>query len=332
MKHFTPTACSIALLITLSGCAGGSAESRNKSKLTAVEQYVEGYKAYKEGDTAKAKSSLEGAVEANPDLRMARTILGEIYRKENDFNAAAEQYEVLSRIDPYTLSNHYYLGVSYQFLTKYRDAITAYLRGLKLDTNDFKTNMNLGTVHLAIGEVDSAVNYLDKATQLDPQSGVAWSNLGVALDARGSLVLAETAYRKAVEREPESLAMMQNLANNLLAQKKSGEAVYLWEQIVAESRTPFTQTRLGESLAQAQDFAKANEQFDAVLKEDPRYIPAINGKANALIRQYELSGFINDQYRTEALKLLRNSLSLNSKQPRVGDLVKKYESSSAIKP
>jgi len=305
------------------GCA--SNEPTYPGKPVAVDTYVSGYEAMKAGDTATAQKQLEAAVAKNPNLIMARIALGDLYRKQNDFTDAAAQYEVLVQKDYYTLNNHYYLGTSYQLLTRYKDAARAYLVGLKLQPSDFKSNMNLGTVYLALGDDDQAVNYLDKATQIDPNSAAAWSNLGVALDAKDSFVLAETAYRKAIELDSNSQVVLQNLANNLLLQKKTGEAIYLWEQIVAKNKTPLTQTKLAAAYVAGSDFSRADEQVDSVLKTDPRYVPAINVKARCRIKQYELSGFADDHFRAEAVALLKQSLAMNSSQPSVAKDLKKYE-------
>lgn len=323
----------VFFMFLLTGCVSQpSGRPVSSSASRGLDQYVQGYQAYKRGETELARQSLESAITNNPDLRMARVLLGEIYRTQNNYTAAARQYEVLTRIDPYTLNNHYYLGVCYQFLSRFREAAIAYLKGLELDPQDFKSNMNLGTVYLALGEVDQAVRYLDKATQINPESPVAWSNLGVALDARNSLVLAETAYRKALERDPDSQTILQNLANNLLAQKKVGEAKFLWEQVVSQNKTPFTLTRLGEAYTAAGDFDQARKTLDSVLTQDPRYIPALNAQAANYIRQYELSGFTEDKYRTAAVELLQKSLVLNAKQTRVAEELSKWSKASPFAP
>lgn len=318
---------SASTLVLAAGCATDSGPNTGNA---ALDQYVVGYQAYKQGDVTRAQQSLESAVLNNPDLRMARSILGEIYRNQNNFDSAAKQYEVLSRIDPYEIDNHYYLGVSYQFLTRYRDAAVAYLRGLKLEPQDFRSNMNLGTVYLAVGETDQAVKYLDKATQIDPNNAAAWSNLGVALDARGSLVLAETAYRRAVSLETESPAILQNLANNLLAQRKTSEAIALWKHIVQVTPTNFARTKLAEAHTQGLEFKQALELVDSVLGTDPRYVPAVNAKAGVMIKQYELSGYSEDKFRVAAVDLLQRSLSLNGGQTRVAEQLKKWQRPGAI--
>lgn len=290
----------------------------------AVDLYVRGAQAYQAGKNDDAVRSLEAAVKQNPDLLMARAMLGDIYRQRSEYEAAAKQYEVLSERDPYTLSNHYNLGVSYQFLDRFRESAVAYLKGLRLDPNDFKSNMNLGAVYLALGQIDDAVNYLDKATQLDSTSAVAWSNLGVALDARRSLVLAETSYRKSLELDSTSLPTMKNLGSNLITQKKAIEATVIWRQVIPREKNAFTLKRLGDAFTLAKDYSKAHENYDEALKLDPRSIAALNDKANAYILEYDEGLELDPSKRDQAVALWKRSLALNGSQTRVQELVTKW--------
>jgi superkiller protein 3 len=298
---------------------------------TPVQQYVAGVQQLKKGDQSGAIVTLESAISKKPDLRMAHTVLGQIYRDKGDYANAARQYEALSHLDPYTTTNHYYLGVSYQFLRQYAQAVRAYLAGLEIDPTDFKTNMNLGTVLLATGDTDAAIKYLDKATQLDPKSAVAWTNLGVALDARGSYVLAETAYRRAISLEKDAPGVVANLANNLLMQQKVGEATYLWEQTVKSKPTLFNRTKLADAYTAGGEMQAAETIINDILRNDPRFVPAINAKARLHFRKYELSGFVDDAARKAGLAAARQSLALNGQQPQVTELINKYTQALPLK-
>ena len=317
-RSFRAPVAAALLMTLLDGCASEPTVPR------AVDDYVAGATAYKRGQVDTAVKDLESAVAKNPDLRMARTLLGQIYRERNDYKDAVRQYEVLARLDPYTQQNQYFLGVCYQLLKDYAGAIRAYLASLKLNPLDYQTNMNLGTVMLATGDVDNAIKYLDKATQINPKSAIAWSNLGVAFDARGSAVFAETAYRKAVALESDAPAVLQNLANNLLLQQKSVEATYLWQQVVQHSPNDLTKTKLGEAYTLGGEVDKARAVLDGVLSVDAQYVPALTAKGNLLIRQYELSGYSDDKSRAAGVALLRRSLALNGQQQRAAEQLKKY--------
>src|SRR4051812_16820000 len=131
-----------ALLYLGGGCAssGGDA-ARNE---TALQSYVQGVKAYQSGDTTKALSNLQEAVKKKSDLVMARSMLGDLYRSQSDYDSAREQYEIVARLDPYEYSNHYRLGLAYQLLEKFREAAASYLKALNLKPDDPQTNMYLG--------------------------------------------------------------------------------------------------------------------------------------------------------------------------------------------
>ncbi|HEY7087600.1 MAG TPA: tetratricopeptide repeat protein, partial [Tepidisphaeraceae bacterium] len=193
---------------------------------------------------------------------------------------------------------------------------------------DVKSNMNLGLVYLALGKIDQAVTYLERATRLDPQNASAWSNLGVALDARGSTVLAESTYRKALELDSSNVVTLQNLAQNLISQDKAPEAVNIMEQVLSRQDTPATRKRYADALARGKKYDDAMTQYDLALKADPKYLPALNEKAATYIRKYVDGLELDDSLRVSALDLWKKSLAMNPNQPRVIESLKKWEKSS----
>jgi tetratricopeptide (TPR) repeat protein len=299
-------------LIGITGCAGDVAD-----RPPGVDKYTAGVAAFKAGDRDGAILALQQALAANPNLRMAHTLLGEVYRSNGDYAHAAEQYEVVERLDKYSWNNHYNLGVAYQFLHRLEDAAAAYLRALKLEPKDVRTNMNLGLVYLALGQNDDALKYLQTATELDPKMSDAWSNYGVALDAAGKSSEAESAYRNALERDTGSISALQNLAVNLTAQKRAGEAITVCQQLLLRLDTPLTRKLYADALALSGQYVPSLVQYDISLKRDPKYFPAMSNKGFLLIKQYKAGGELDEDMHTSALKLWRESLALNPDQPKV---------------
>lgn len=314
--------------VSISGCGSKPGPAAADPRQLAIELYVRAVQAQRAGDTDAAAELLEKAVATDGELRMARVMLGDIYKERGNYLAASRNYEAATRLDPYTPTNHYNLGVTYQLLNRLQEAAGSYLRALALDPKDARSCMNLGTVYLAMGRFDESVAYLEKATQLDPQSSQAWSNLGVAMDARGSPVLAEAAYRKAIEVQGVSLVTLQNLAANLVSQKKGAEAVAVMDEVIKLSDTVQTRTRRAEALTLAKRFDEAIRAFDEVLVRDPRYLPAINGKANCLISMYVAGLELDDKQRQAAIGLWKDSLKLNGNQPKVREQLQRWENPS----
>ena len=109
--------------------------------------YVQGVLAYQSGDTAKAMTNLQDAVNKNNDLVMARSMLGDLYRSRSDYECRPRAVRSVARLDPYDYSNHYRLGLVYQFLDRLQEAAASYLKALNLKPDDAPSNMSLGTVY-----------------------------------------------------------------------------------------------------------------------------------------------------------------------------------------
>ncbi len=318
--------CVIAAI--LAGCGTGA---RTTSPTTAspapfgVHRYVAGVTAYQAGNTDRAIDEFLAAIRLNPELRMAHSMLGDIYRNRGDYRDALTHYQRLAQLDPYVSSNHYNLGFTQQMLRMLEDALESYHRAVAIEPSDLNANMNLGTVYLALGRLDQAVNFLEKATRLNPKSAAAWMNLGVALDSRGSLVLAEATYRKALELDGSGVATMINLGSNLVAQGKASEAITVLEETLKRADAPNVRKRYGDALVVAKRYDEAAAQYDKALAANPGYWPALNGKAEMRAKQYDEGLQLNIGQKTEAIELYKRSLQLNSNQPQVDEAIKRLE-------
>src|SRR5687768_3360421 len=112
MKHMTRLILTSAACVSLLALIGIGCASNRSTKLKGVDQYVKAVQAYNSGDRDRAVQNLVVATRANPDLIMARLMLGDLYREGGNYDNAVEQYEKLVILDPYTWQNFYKLGVS----------------------------------------------------------------------------------------------------------------------------------------------------------------------------------------------------------------------------
>jgi Tfp pilus assembly protein PilF len=312
----------------LAGGCQSAAQGGGANQPLGVDHYVEGAMALRDGDRQAAKSHLTTAVAINPDLRMAREMLGNIYREDGQLDLARPQYEAASRLDPYDANNWYNLGLVDQLLNRVKEAIAAYVQSLELDPKNAPCNMNLGVAYLTIGQTDDAVKYLSIATEQDPQTSDGWSNLGVALDSKGQASHAEEAYRKALELAPGSVPVLQNLGSNLLSQGKTSEAIAVFSQLIQKNDTPMAHKRYGDALAQAHRDDEAIAQYDRALAQAPRYYQAMSGKAFALIDAYHVGLELDESKRHEAIELWQKSLAIYPNQPMAEAAIKQWDTSA----
>ena len=318
---------SLAGATLLAGCASQGKQSSRASLAPppAVEKYVDGVRAYREGDAQQAIAVLESATRANPRLSMARLMLGDLYRERGDYSKAADQYEAVTELDPYTGRNYYKLGVSYHLLQRLQDAIAAYLKAAKLDGDDWESHMNVGLVYLAVGRKPEAVNHLSQATVINPTAGVAFGNLGIALDAQARYADAEAAYKRALELDPEDTAAMGNLGKNLMRQGKTDQALLILRALSDLTESASARKLYGDGLVHAARHDEAIKLYQGILKEDGKYYPALNGMGTALIGKYEKGLQLDENTRVAAVDAWRRSLALNPQQPRVTEMLKKWQ-------
>ena len=321
---------SLAAFLMVAGGAGCSTPRRPAPppNPTAGSLYADGVSAYRAGDRERAIQLLSQAVRKNPNLAMAHSVLGDIYKEQGNFDRAAAQYETLARLDPYAADNHHRLAVSYHFLNRLRDATASYLRAVKLNPRDWRSSMNLGLVYMSLDDNNSAVEYCQRAVNLSPLSAVAHANLGVVYDARGNAAEAEAAYRRSLTIDPTQAGPAMNLARNLQYRDQSAEAVTVLERLTAVADSAAVRRRYGDALASAGRDADALRQYREALRLDPRHYPAMNSMAALLITQYRKGLLLDDRKRDEAVTTWKQSLGINPDQPKVEGQIKQWTSNA----
>lgn len=314
------------VLLVAQGCAANRKAARaDLTPPVAVEQYVGAVGAHRAGNDEQAISALERATRTNPRLIMARILLGDLYKERGDYTKAADQYLAVTDLDPYTARNFYKLGVSYHLVQKLRAAVVAYTRAVQLDPNDWESHMNRGLVYLAIGRKSEALNNLSRATILNPGAGVAFGNLAIALDALGRFPEAEAAYKRALELDAEDTASLGNLGKNLMRQGKPDQAVIVLRGLADLTGSASARKLYADALVMHKRHDDALALYRGILSEDAKYWPALNGMGSALIGKYEKGLQTDEKTRVAAIDAWRRSLALKPQQPRVEEMLKKWQ-------
>ena len=177
--------------------------------------------------------------------------------------------------------------------------------------------MNLGLVYLALGQMDDAVRYTEKATLLDPDSPAAFSNLGVALEAAREYARAETAYRRSLDLDPLQEQTLLNLGLNLIQQNKGADAVSIMERVLKNDDSPLTRKRYGDALARAGRYDEAVKQYEAAIAASPGYYQAMNEIGWVRIAEYRKGLELDDAKRKGAIEWWQKSLQIRPDQPRI---------------
>jgi tetratricopeptide (TPR) repeat protein len=122
------------------------------------------------------------------------------------------------------------------------------------------------------------------------------------------------------------------LGENLLAQKKNGEARNTLGELVKVDDNPLYRKRLGDAYLAEGNFAEAINQYRAVLKQDPNFYPALNEMGATYIADYNKGLGLDDAKRKAALDAWQQSLAINRAQPRIVALVQQYSKAPMFQP
>lgn len=158
-------------------------------------------------------------------------------------------------------------------------------------------NMNLGAGYLRQGNVELAIERLNRALAQDPRLVQAHSTIALAYDQIGSVDEAEEHFRRATQLDPTDGAAANAYAAFLCnRQNRWADAQPYFRRAAedAEYQTPeVALTNAGICARDAGQVAAATESFRAALTRNPRY-------ADALLNMVELSYQSGDYLQTRA--------------------------------
>jgi tetratricopeptide (TPR) repeat protein len=137
-----------------------------------------GKDAYKHNRDQEAVEDFKQAVELDPDFAEGFYRLGLAYnvtkqREEADksFEQAAKLYEKTTKQDSKNSDAYYFLGLCYEQLGKYDDAVRALKEAVKNSpTENDDKYFELANAHYKIAQYDESVRALNKALEINPDN------------------------------------------------------------------------------------------------------------------------------------------------------------------
>src|SRR6266850_1635480 len=150
------------------------------------------------GEPKAALLSLQNALAADPESRVARLRMGELMLAGGAPQTAADHAKwVLSR-DPSSTDALTLLGAAYAASGAVGQAQTMFEQVLKNDPGRVNVSLALAQIHAAGGDELKARHVLYAAAAAHPDNSAPWLALARTEEERGNSVAAEENYRKAV--------------------------------------------------------------------------------------------------------------------------------------
>jgi Flp pilus assembly protein TadD len=157
--------------------------------------------------------------------------LGLLYARNAEYDKAIETLEKAAEIEQSQRISVSLAGVQYQ-AGRYDEARTTYESILAKQPQHREALQGISLALAAQGQIESAIEYTQKALLNLPTDAELIFNLGVLLERRGNLAQAEDAYRRAFAQESSPIAAGLRLAHVLIAGEEYAQAEKILEQVI----------------------------------------------------------------------------------------------------
>jgi len=233
-------------------------------------------------------------------------------RDARKFAAAETAYRSALRLKARDARAHYGLGNVFVDQQRWDDAEKSY----RLAVDNAATNPEILTalsfvlVQPRTGAGNAkrfadAEYFARRATQLDPNSAIAFDRLGVALTARGIFNAdAETAFRRATELDPNFVIARVHLAGVLRRMKRWTEAEPIYRSAIEQAKDAPTLVLIADAMQSEQRWADSEAVLRRALELDAR-----NPGALFLMGKFYS---VNQKY-PEAAGVLKTAAEVNPK-------------------
>ena len=183
-----------------------------------------------------------------------------------------------------------------------RAQMDGYEKQLEVEPGDYEKRNRLGNYYMNLRRYDEAIKQFEIITKQQPDYEFAHYNLGLAAEALGSPVEAETHYRNALRARPGYTEANNNLGILLSTRGDADGAVRHFRQALkSDPDHGEAHNNLGIALGSQGEFDSAVRHFREALKANPYYAEAYNNLGITLGNQGHLDQAIN-QFR-EALRI-----------------------------
>jgi tetratricopeptide (TPR) repeat protein len=241
-----------------------------------------------------AVESLERAAELNPLSPKIRLNLANMYmrvgRREEGRLLMQEAEDLRQRLGGLhteatppqgeslsigTASDHYHLALAHSMAGRVDEAIVEFRRSLGINPDQKDANTGLGLMLLEQHQPESALTYLQRAVELDPQDPVTLMRLGWAHEKMESNAKAQKAFEEAVALDSSLVEGYTSLARIVSADGEHKRAIALLRRAI-ELRPNGTQAHfnLGVAFVNSGDYSRAAQAYERVIELNPGHTRA----------------------------------------------------------
>ncbi len=303
----------VALLARNDVTAAGNALAANPN--SALELAARGLVQLRANDVNAAVQSLTAAAQRDPQMAQAPSLLALAHLTQNKTNDAIADARRAVQLAPNSSQAQSALSLALFYAGQTKEASRAAARAVQLNPESPFALLVQGQALLAQHQTDAARTTLQQAEGLAPNLPLIQSNLAAAYNRLDMPQRAEKAYRRVLEKSPDSAAAHAGLGGVLLSSGHPKEALAeLQRAVELEPNNVLARANLALYNIEMGDFAAA-KQGAATLGDDPASGLLYIRLSDASLFQQKL--FEAQEFARKAVKLLPDSAPAHYQLGRV---------------
>lgn len=172
--------------------------------------FLTGNYALMEEDTVKALKYIQAAINQNQDFFKAYDLMGVLYSEKGDL-LALDYFNSALRLRPYRYDIHYKVGMFYQKIGAFNEAVQAYQRALEVNPEHKISLHNIAVISVFNKSYQNAIQTFDEAIKIDVSYLEAYFGRAYAYEMIGEVIKAESDYRTCLMLDPSYQPAMDGL-------------------------------------------------------------------------------------------------------------------------
>jgi tetratricopeptide (TPR) repeat protein len=198
--------------------------------------------------------------------------IGEAYIMNGNFTSALSELLEAEKINPKDPVTQNYLGIAYMNKDMEEQGITHFQKAIELNPGYSQARNNLGAAYLETEKWDLAIQcfmeVIDDVLYTTPQYPLA--NLGKAYYQKKNYHLAETYYKKALDKQPNMLIALDGLGATLMEKKEYVGAIEIYKKALQyDNRNPLLHYTLAKAYELSANYNDAFEEYRKVMDLSP---------------------------------------------------------------
>ena len=155
-------------------------------------------------NVTQAQFFSEGSVEVDPNNRWYRMVLGDIYGLQRDYEAQAEQYRALEKLEPTNPEHSFNLAITLLQQNDLKGALKVYNQMEEHYGIVEEVSLQKELIYVKLDDLDKAANELEKLIEFNPYEVRYYVLLAELYLANGRTEEAKSEYLRALELFPNA--------------------------------------------------------------------------------------------------------------------------------